>query len=354
IAMVGVVQSERLVLVGQVGVPEPWSATRQVPLGATFCRYVADTKAVFAVEDAARHPLGFSVTRLEKFNRVSYLGAPIVVEGRVVAVLSVCDVQPRRWSQDERTLIKDLATAVQRDLELLGSRFEWRAAAPIAPVGAAPDGLITLDAEWRFAFMNEHAQELLGRVEADVLGRRLGHVYPGLVGTAFHRECLRVTSDGVPIEQEIHCRSIERWLEVRGYPTADGGAALHLRDVTARRSAQEELRERESRYRRMFEESHAALFLMDRDSTLLEVNQLFEQLTGRARDELYRMRMADLAVDPEAFDRVLLDLRAHEVVHDVELAIRHVDGREMVCMLNCGSQVVDGDTIYAGSLRDVT
>src|SRR5690606_19662683 len=78
IAMVGVVQSERLVLVGQVGVPEPWSATRQVPLGATFCRYVADTKAVFAVEDAARHPLGFSVTRLEKFNRVSYLGAPIV------------------------------------------------------------------------------------------------------------------------------------------------------------------------------------------------------------------------------------------------------------------------------------
>ncbi|HSK20288.1 MAG TPA: EAL domain-containing protein [Longimicrobiales bacterium] len=354
IAMVGVVHAERLVLVGHVGVPAPWSSTRQVPLGATFCRYVADTRAVFAVEDAARHPLGFSVARLDDFERVSYLGAPVVVEGRVVAVLSVCDIVPRRWTQDERTLIKDLATAVQRDLELLGSRFEWRAAAPIAPVGAAPDGMITVDAEWRFAFMNEHAQELLGRVEADLLGRRFWHVYPGLVGTGFHRESLRVTSDRVPIEQEIHCRSIDRWLEVRAYPTADGGAALHLRDVSARRAAQEELRGRESRYRRMFEESHTALFLMDRDGTLLEVNQQFESLTGRGRDELYRMRMVDLMCDPDAFDRCLLELREQEAIHDVELALRHADGRELACVVDCGSQIVEGDTVYAGALRDVT
>jgi diguanylate cyclase (GGDEF)-like protein/PAS domain S-box-containing protein len=354
VAMLGVVQGEHLVLVGQVGVPVPWSAKRQLPLSATFCRYVADTKAVFHVEDAARHPLGFSVGRLANFTRVAYCGAPIVVEGTVVAVLSVYDVQPRRWSRDDLTLIKGLATAVQRDLELLGSRFEWRAAAPIAPVGAAPDGMITVDAEWRFAFMNDHAQELLGRVEADLLGRRFWQVYPGLVGTEFHRECLRVTADRAPIEQEIRCRSIERWLEVRGYPTADGGAALHVRDVSARRAAQEELRGRESRYRRIFEESHTPLFLMDRDGTLLEVNQLFESLTGRGRDELYRMRMMDLVSDPDAFDRILLDLREHDVVSDLELAIRHVGGGEVVCMLNCGSQVVDGDTVYSGALRDIT
>jgi diguanylate cyclase (GGDEF)-like protein/PAS domain S-box-containing protein len=354
IGMVGVVHSERLVLVGQVGVPEPWSATRQMPLSATFCRYVADTKGVFSVEDAERHPLGFSVGRLDNFPRAAYIGAPVIVEGRVVAVLSVCDTQPRRWTRDEHTLIRDLATAVQRDLELLGSRFEWRAAAPIAPVGAAPDGMITVDAQWRFVFMNDHAQELLGRVEADLLGRRFWHVYPGLVGTAFHRECLRVTADRVPIEQEIRCRSIERWLEVRSYPTADGGAALHLRDVSARRGAQEELRTREARYRRIFEESHTALFLMDRDSTLLEVNQQFETLMGRSRDELYRMRMVDLACDADAFDRCLMELREHEVIHDVELAMCRADGREMSCVVDCGSQVVDGDTVYAGAVRDVT
>ncbi|MGH7449425.1 MAG: GAF domain-containing protein, partial [Longimicrobiales bacterium] len=158
IAMVGVVHAERLLLVSHVGIPEPWSATKQLPLNATFCRYVADTKAVFAVEDAARHPLGFSVARLDNFPRVAYCGAPITVAGRVVAVLSVCDVRPRNWSADDLTLIKDLATAVQRDLELLGSRFEWRAAAPIAQAGAAPDGMITVDAQWRFTFMNEHSQ----------------------------------------------------------------------------------------------------------------------------------------------------------------------------------------------------
>jgi diguanylate cyclase (GGDEF)-like protein/PAS domain S-box-containing protein len=354
ISMVGVLQGERLMLVSQVGVPEPWSATRQLPLDATFCRYVADTKAVFVVEDAARHPLGFSISRLDGFPRVSYCGAPVVVDGRTVAVLSVCDVQPRQWTQDDLTILKDLATAVQRDLELLGSRFEWRAAAPIAPISSAPDALITVDAEWRFGYMNEHAQELLGRAEADLLGRRFWHVYPGLVGTAFHRECLRVTADRAPIEQEIHCRSIDRWLEVRGYPTADGGAALHLRDVSARRTAQEELRTRESRYRRLFEEARTPFFVMDRDSTLLEVNRSFEALMGRSADELYRTRMVDLAVDADAFDRLLVELRAHDAVMDAEIMFRHAEGGELVCIVNSGSQIVDGDTVYTGSIRDVT
>jgi diguanylate cyclase (GGDEF)-like protein/PAS domain S-box-containing protein len=353
-AMVGVVQGDRLTLVGQQGVPQPWSTTRELPLDASFCRYVADTKSLFAVEDATRHPLGFSVARLEGFPRVSYCGAPVVVEGQTVAVVSVSDVQPRQWRPEDLTIIKDLATAIQRDLELLGSRFEWRAAAPIAPVGAAPDGLVTVDPEWRFAFMNDHAQELLGRIEGDLLGRRFWHVYPGLVGTAFHRECLRVTTDRVPIEQEIHCRSIDRWLEVRGYPTADGGAALHLRDISARRTAQEELRTRESRYRRLFEEARTAFFVMDRDSTLLEVNGSFETMLGRSRDELYRTRMLELAADADAFERILVDLRAHDRVLDTEIVMRRGDGAEVVCTLNGGSQVVEGDIVYTGSLRDIT
>src|SRR5690606_32172595 len=187
-----------------------------------------------------------------------------------------------------------------------------------------------------------------------VLGRRFWHVYPGLVGTSFHRECLRVTAARVPIELEIHCRSIDRWLEIRGYPTADGGAALHLRDVSARREALEELRARESRYRRLFEEARTSFFVMDRDSTLLEVNESFESLLGRKRDELYRTRLMGLAVDPDAFDHLLLELREHEAVKDHELVLRHADGTELTCLLSCGSQVVDGDTVYTGSLRDIT
>lgn len=354
IAMVGVLHPDRVTLVSQVGVPRPWSVRRELPLESTFCRYVADTRSVFVIEDAARHPLGFAITPLEGFPRVAYCGAPIIIEGQVIAVLSAADVQPRRWSQDELTLLRELATAIQRDLELLGSRFEWRAAAPIAPVEAAPDGLMTVDSQWRLSFMNDHAQKLLGRSEEDVLGRRFWHVYPGLVGTSFHRECLRVTADRMPVEQEIHCRSIDRWLEVRGYPTADGGAALHLRDISARRNAQEELRTREARYRRLFEDARTAFFLMDRDGTLLEVNQSFESLLGRSRDELYRMRMSDVVVDPDAFDRVLTELSTHESVVDAEFAIRHGSGEERICLMQGGTQIVEGDRVYTGSLRDIT
>jgi diguanylate cyclase (GGDEF)-like protein/PAS domain S-box-containing protein len=334
IAMVGVLHPDRVTLVGQVGVPRPWSVRRELPLESTFCRYVADTRSVFVIEDAARHPLGFAITPLEGFPRVAYCGAPIIIEGQVIAVLSAADVQPRRWSQDELTLLRELATAIQRDLELLGSRFEWRAAAPIAPVEAAPDGLMTVDAQWRLSFMNDHAQKLLGRSEEDVLGRRFWHVYPGLVGTSFHRECLRVTADRMPVEQEIHCRSIDRWLEVRGYPTADGGAALHLRDISARRNAQEELRTREARYRRLFEDARTPFFLMDRDGTLLEVNQSFENLplTGLPNrvvfmDRLDRLLRHSKRRAGDRFAVLFLDLDNFKLVNDTH---GHIIGDQLL------------------------
>jgi diguanylate cyclase (GGDEF)-like protein/PAS domain S-box-containing protein len=357
VAMLGVVEGNRLVLVSQSAVPEPWASARYLPLEATFCWHTAVLREAFVVNDAAHHPIGFSVTRLENFPRMAYCGAPIIVEDEPVAVLSVTDARPRHWSPGDVAALNELADSVLRELERLAERPSAQRpppAVPAVPAVAAPDALIAVDAKWRVRFANGRALELLGINEQDVGSRTFWEIFPGLVGTVFQHECLRVIEHRRPCEVEDYCASRRKWLELRAYPAEDGGATLHLRDITARRTAQEQLRGREVRYRRLFEESRTPLIVLDDEGILVEANRAFEELLTRHRQELYGTPFSSLATDPEAFARVFGELREQGSVTDAEVALRRGTGDEVVCIVNGGAQVVDGGVVYHAVLHDIT
>jgi diguanylate cyclase (GGDEF)-like protein/PAS domain S-box-containing protein len=356
VATLAYVDGDRLRLLSQVGLPDRWAQAGSLPLSSTFDQFVHGGSDVMVVEDASRHPLGYSVPRPEGFPRVSYCGAPVQVDGVTIAVLSVSDYHARRWSAEDVTVIRDLAETLVRDLEALALRpvtFERETLLAAASLDALPDGLLIVDSNWRFIFANAHAQQLLARDESALVGHSFWEIFPGLAGSVFQAECLRVIHDAVAVDLEEYCHSLRRWLELRASPTAEGGAAIHVRDISKRRRAHEELRGREARYRRLFEESHTPLFVMAADSRLLEVNQAFERLLGRSRDELYRMRMCDLAVNRAAFDRVLHELRVDGAVSEAELTLQRRE-TPVVCVLSGSMQVTDGIATYHGALRDVT
>jgi diguanylate cyclase (GGDEF)-like protein/PAS domain S-box-containing protein len=372
VAMLGIVDSDRLRIISQVGVPEPWTEEGHLPLDATFCRHVAATGDTLVVEDAARHPLSDGVRALENFPRVAYCGAPLRVAGHTVAVLSVCDREPRRWTAEDAMLIRDLAAAGLRDLELLAqgapdplerARGTPRVADVSRDAGGhpvpgaaqpAPDGFFTVDGDWRFTAVNEQARALLHLGDRDVAGRNLWELVPSLVGTLFYHECLRVIADRRACEMEDFCSSAQIWLEVRGYPISDGGAALHLRDISRRRTVQQQLGEREARYRRLYEDSSTALFVMSDDAMLVEANPALADLLGRAHEQLSRARLSDLAAEPADFARLLEELREKGAVADRETAFRHGSGHEIVCLVTGSARAQDGGTVYHGALRDVT
>ncbi|MEX1182183.1 MAG: EAL domain-containing protein [Gemmatimonadota bacterium] len=365
VATLGVVKGDQLLLVSQVGVPAPWSETGRLPLDASFCGLVVETRDVFAVDDAARHPLTMGLPRLDGFPRSAYCGAPLVVQGETVGVLSVCDTRPRCWTADEVALIRDLAASLLRDLERMTGQPEEAEAAPRPATEAVatprlttdvvPDGLVMVDSDWKMTFANVRAAEMFGRPERVLRGLNFWEVFPELVGTLLHHECLRTIAAGTPVELEDYCESLGGWVEVRAYRTPEGGAALHLRDVSVRRSEHDELRGREARYHRLFEESRTPLFVMASDSLILEVNHACEDLLGMQREELYRLRLADLAVDRDAFDKLLRDLAEQGAVHDAEFVVRSAgEEEEMLCLLSAAAQPVDHAFAYHGAMRDVT
>jgi diguanylate cyclase (GGDEF)-like protein/PAS domain S-box-containing protein len=356
VAMLGVVEEERLVLASGLGVPEPWQGSGYIPLEATFCRHVQRARDAQAVDDAARHPLGYSVARLENFPRVAYCGAPLLLDGETVAVLSVADTQPRRWTAEDVSVIRDLAAAALRDVELLAESGRQPAAAgsPAPETSWLPDSLFSVDADWRITGVNDRAREMFGLDAADSRGRRFWDVFPDLVGSTFHQEFLRAVAERTPYELEDFCESAQIWLEVRSRPTADGGATLQLRDVTARRRAEDELRGREARYRRLFEESRAPLFVMAPDGTLVESNHAFAELVGRQREELAGLKLDRLATDEDAFRRMIDELRTTGSVTEAEVPFAHGTAGELVCVVTGAAHPGEDGGSYHCAVRDIT
>jgi diguanylate cyclase (GGDEF)-like protein/PAS domain S-box-containing protein len=348
-AVVVAVQDETLTLISKVGAPDPWPAARALLLQATSIPAVSLSGEAFVVESAVQPPPAQSPPPRSS-ECTHYCGAPVVVGGEVVALLAVGEVQPRRWTPEDAALARDLALALRCELELLAS---GSAATTELPQSETPDACIVVDGEWRVTSLNRRAEELLSVAAAEMAGRRLWEVYPALADTVLHDESLKPIAERIPRELEEYCHSLNAWLEVRTYPAEGGSTTLYLRDISERRSEREELRGRESRYRRLFEESRTPLFVITAEGVLLEANAAFAEALGRTRAELLSVPLGSLAVDVEPVVRLLAALREHGA-GEGEVRFGHATGGELIALVSGGAHEADGGTVYHGAVRDIT
>jgi PAS domain S-box-containing protein len=130
------------------------------------------------------------------------------------------------------------------------------------------DGFVAMDRDWRFTHVNGQAERLLGRRATELLGRKLWDVYPAACGTAFEQMYREAAASGQPNSVTAFCPDHGRWYEVRAYPWAEGISALFT-DVTAKRQAEEELRQREERLRLIMDSvRNYAIFTADADDRI--------------------------------------------------------------------------------------
>ena len=57
------------------------------------------------------------------------------------------------------------------------------------------DAFFSVDRDWRFDYVNQQAERVLGRVPGDLVGKVLWEVYPGLVGSEFERAYRRTAEE---------------------------------------------------------------------------------------------------------------------------------------------------------------
>lgn len=109
------------------------------------------------------------------------------------------------------------------------------------------DAFIAFDQEWRYTYINDEAAKLLRRSRAELLGKQVWEeVFPEAKGNRFYHELHRAVAEQVTVELEDFSQILNRWLEVRAYPSAQG-LALYFRDVSQRKQVEAAIRQSEER-----------------------------------------------------------------------------------------------------------
>lgn len=121
VALVTLVDDSRQFFKSCLGLPAPWNEWRQSPLSHSFCKHVVANNEPLLVEDARTDPIWREISAVKEWGVVAYLGVPLLLHDRnreVVGSFCVVDFQPRRWTEDEVRIMRDLAASVITEIGL--------------------------------------------------------------------------------------------------------------------------------------------------------------------------------------------------------------------------------------------
>ena len=202
-----------------------------------------------------------------------------------------------------------------------------------AVVLTTPDGAI-VDA-------NAAAAELFGYTQDELLSLNAAALYadPMERATRIVPELKEATSSRVLEARMQHREGHTFWASASvtlhhdesGHP--DLIQAL-VRDITERKRREEELRKREERYRRLFEEAQEGIAISTPEGEIEKVNPAAADIFGLSREELLQKNTAELYVDPTEQEEITQELGEKGSLREREVHLRRADGAEIVCQVS--------------------
>lgn len=119
VALVSLVEADRQVFPGMVGLAEPWATTRQTPLSHSLCQHVVTSGSPLVLPDARLDERTCASLAIDDLGVAAYLGVPLTDgHGHVLGSLCAIDSRPRVWSPQELADLGDLAAACSGELRL--------------------------------------------------------------------------------------------------------------------------------------------------------------------------------------------------------------------------------------------
>jgi PAS domain S-box-containing protein len=220
------------------------------------------------------------------------------------------------------------------------------------------DAFYALDGEFRFTYVNQRALDHFGASRESLLGKVLWDVVSLENRTIFQQQYQRALHQQCSVAFETVSPLTGRWVEVRAYP-ARQRLAVYFRDVTARKRAEERVREVDRRKSEflailghelrnplaalryglhILERSSppdptmtSTLSMMDRQMShlvrlvddLLDVSRITRGKLELRRQKIFLAEVLERAVDAS---RSLIDAQHHEMIIDLRVRDLLVDG----------------------------
>lgn len=218
------------------------------------------------------------------------------------------------------------------------------------------DAFYALDREWRFTYINRHAEQLLQRTREELIGKNAWGEFPEALTVITRHEFHRAVVDQVPVDFEVFHAPLQAWFEVHAYPSPDG-LSVYFRDITARKRSEEVLRKSEEQFAKAFHASPAPIAISTlAEGRFLDVNESFLRLLGYQREEVVGRTAAELRIwtNPEERARMVAALRAGKLFREVELKYRRKDGEIRDALVSKDQIELDGQPCVLSMLQDIT
>jgi PAS domain S-box-containing protein len=287
-----------------------------------------------AVLTAYRECLETSETRIMEYRRQTRTGDWKWIRsiGKIICFDAKGNPLRMTGTHADISKIKQAEAALQESDELHRTLVE-----------ASPDSISVADTNGMIMFASRRAREMFGHTpDEDLTGRSLiewvspeeheralGGIDLLLTeGSPISGEYALLRKDGTRFFGEINAAT---FYSLEGNPK---GLLLVTRDITERKRAEESLRESEEKYRGIFDESVAAIYIFDTHKNFVNSNQAGLDLLGYSREELLRMSIPDVDADPVVVLPAHQQLLSGGRLVNYEHKLRRKDGAVLTVLNN--------------------
>jgi PAS domain S-box-containing protein len=182
----------------------------------------------------------------------SFLGVPLLKDGRLKAILNVHHPTVHQWTDLEIAMADDMVDRTWAAVESARAQSRLRRERDQSQYifDSMLEGFAVLDRHWTILRMNAEGLRLTQTSADQVIGRNHWEVWPYLKGTENEVIYRRVMETGrTEIIENVHTLpdNSRAWMEVRVHRSLDGGIAFFFRDITDRKTAHEQLQDADRR-----------------------------------------------------------------------------------------------------------
>lgn len=199
---------------------------------------------------------------------------PIVIEGEVIGV---------------HVIGKNITTLTNTEKQRDG--YHDRISDILESIG---DGFIALNKSWEVTYWNKEAERLLQMPREEIIGKNIWEMYQDALSLKFYSEYHRAVDENVSVRFDEYFPRLNIWIEVSAFPS-DEGLSLYFKDITERKSGEEQLEREKEKYLELFNFSPLPQWVFDADTLrFLDVNNAAVKHYGYNKEEFLKMTLKDI------------------------------------------------------------
>ncbi len=147
------------------------------------------------------------------------------------------------------------------------------------------DGLVLLDKQGRYTYVNDQAARIVAMRPEEMIGKTQWELFPHAAESEFGKQYRWAVETGIPRHfDNFYPEPLNTWFECHCYPS-EHGISIYFRDVTEKKETERELREREERFRALAESLPQLIWMANSKGETTYCNQrVFEYFGLDASD----------------------------------------------------------------------